>query len=74
MNKNNVTKLKETHKKLIHFYNNSDKYISKIKTRDIFHYRVIPIILKTFVNKQIKVLDLGCGTGRLLKFIQQRNF
>ncbi|AJC86770.1 class I SAM-dependent methyltransferase [Campylobacter sp. RM16704] len=39
------------------------------------HNEVVTFILKNFkINKNIKILDLGCGAGRHLKFLAENGF
>ncbi|MBT3408784.1 class I SAM-dependent methyltransferase [Candidatus Woesearchaeota archaeon] len=63
------------HSKLINYYNQDKNYFKKISDRKKIEYRAIIAFLKImFKNKQCNILDVGCGTGNLLKYLNEEGF
>jgi len=58
------------------YYKNQSKYegTRQHELHDKFTYKTINLILKKYISRNAKILDVGCSTGKLLYFIKQRGY
>lgn len=58
------------------YYKNQSKYdgTRQHETHDKFTYKTLEYILKKFISKEARILDVGCSTGRLLNFIKTKGY
>jgi len=63
--------LKKTHQRLIDFYNSDDNYFEKLNSLGTGRYRFIPTLIP---DKSARILDAGCGTGNLLRFLKTSGY
>jgi len=56
-----------------HFDRLSGRYDSFYKKRHNFYYSNLKILLSTLIPKNMKVCEIGCGTGELLNYLKPKN-
>jgi len=74
MNQTNNKKLESIQENIIEFYNTDDNYFDKISNRTQFEYRMVIDVLEKCKHKNARILDIGCGPGNLIYFLQKRGY
>lgn len=59
---------------MLRFYNSNNKYMTKLKNYNSFYYRGLINVIGLMGDKSLKILDVGCGTGNLLNFLNKRGY